>query len=144
MSMRRIIFTLLILALIPTSLALTGYQQGVLDGLSRGWFMAQRYCQAQTSGDPVAYNQAVPDYDAWITEIFGQNESLMVRPISRIPQIKPYFIHETWRLPVHEMDASWNRTFPAQFPEPDAFGLVYGWPAETYYGIGPALDWLRA
>jgi len=68
----------------------------------------------------------------------------MVRPISEVLLMQPFFIHETWRLHIHAIDASWNRTLPSQFPEPDAFGLIHGWPAETHYGFGPALDWLRA
>jgi hypothetical protein len=140
--MRRIIFALLILALIPTSPALTDYQKGVLDGLNRGWFMAQRYCQAQ-AGDPTAYNQAVPDYNAWITGIFGQNESLMLRSISGATEAQPSSISGTTR-PVHGMDSSWNQTLPEQYPKPDSSGRVHGWPAEEYYSIGPALDWLRS
>jgi len=140
--MRRIILALLMLALIPTSPALTDYQKGVLDGLNRGWNMAQKYCQAQ-GGDPTAYNQAVPDYNAWITGIFGQNDSLMLRSIGGATQAQPISFSTTWR-PVHAIDSSWNQTLPEQFPKPDSSGRVYGWPAEEYYSIGPALDWLRS
>jgi hypothetical protein len=142
MNMRRIIFALLILALIPTSPALTDYQKGVLDGLNRGWNMAQMYCQAQR-GDPTAYNQAVSDYNTWIASIFGQNESLMVRSISGAAQAQPVIFSTTGK-PAHAIDSSWNQTLPEQFPKPDSGGRVYGWPAEEYYSIGPALDWLRS
>lgn len=40
--------------------------------------------------------------------------------------------------PIHKIDASWNKTL--QGPEPDANGLIHGWPAETYDAVGPALD----
>jgi hypothetical protein len=140
--MRRILFGLIILALIPTSPALTDYQKGVLDGLKSGWSMAQRYCQAQ-AGDPTAYNQAVPDYNAWITGIFGQNETLMLKPIGGAMQAQPFSISGTAK-PPHAIDASWNQTLPEQFPKPDSSGRVAGWPAEEYYSIGPALDFLRS
>jgi hypothetical protein len=141
--MRRIVFALIILALIPTSPALTDYQKGVLDGLNHGWGMAQRYCQAQ-AGDPTAYNQAVPDYNAWITGIFGQNESLMLSSMGGAMPAQPYSIGTTTSRPVHAIDASWNRTLSEQFPKPDTTGRVYGYPAEEYYSIGPALGWLSS
>jgi hypothetical protein len=140
MTMRRIIFALVLLALIPASSGLTDYQKGVLDGLTHGWSMAQRYCQAQ-GGDPTAYNQAVPDYNAWIKGIFGENESLMLKSMSGAMQAQPFSISGTAK-PVHGIDSSWNRTLPEQFPKPDALGRVYGYPAEEYYAIGPALGWL--
>ena len=53
--MKNALFTLIILAfifsLMTPSLALSDYQRGVLDGLNRGWNMAQRYDQAK-AGDP--------------------------------------------------------------------------------------------
>jgi hypothetical protein len=58
----------------------TDYQKGVIEGLSRGWFMAQRYDQAQ-KGSPNAYNQAILLYNEWITRIFGYNESLMLNKL---------------------------------------------------------------
>jgi hypothetical protein len=66
--------------LIGTSLALTDYQRGILDGLNHGWQMAQKYDQAK-AGDIIAFNQAVPEYNTWIISIFGQNESLMLQPL---------------------------------------------------------------
>ena len=61
--------------------ALSEYQRGVLEGLNRGWNMAQRYDQAN-AGDTTGYNQAIPDYNSWIESIFGKNESLMLTPIN--------------------------------------------------------------
>lgn len=133
--MRKIIFVLAILVLITPSLALTDYQRGVLDGLNRGWYMAQKYDQANT-GDPTAYNQAIPKYNEWIVSIFGQNESLMLKPINQALQAQPYFISKTIQ-PVHAIDASWNQT--SLVPQPDASGRILGLPAEVYYSWGPAL-----
>ncbi|MDM7933806.1 MAG: hypothetical protein QUS08_00270 [Methanothrix sp.] len=127
---------LLILALLAPSLALTDYQRGVLDGLNRGWFMAQRYDQA-LSGDPAAYNRAVPEYNAWIQSIFGWNETLMLKNVTA-PIQTPYSISRTFT-PIHAIDASWNQTERGGMPEPDASGRIAGYPAETYYSIGPAL-----
>ena len=127
----------LIIALMTPSLALTDYQKGVLDGLKQGWSMAQRYDQAK-AGDPIAYNQAVPDYNAWIEGIFGRNDSLMLKPLAASKTAKPYSISKTFS-PIHAIDASWNQTQQSLLPEPDASGLINGYPAETYYSIGPAL-----
>ncbi len=136
--MRKITIVLLIaLLLIAPSLALTDYQRGVLDGLNRGWFMAQKYDQAQ-SGNPTAYNEAVPKYNAWITGIFGQNESLMLTPFSVAAQEKPYFASGTLK-PVHSIDSSWNQT-SSQTPQADSSGMIHGIPAETYYSVGPILE----
>jgi hypothetical protein len=49
----------------------------------------------------------------------------------------PIFFNKTIK-PVHKIDASWNKTL--QGPQPDANGLIHGWPAETYDAVGPALD----
>jgi hypothetical protein len=127
---------LIALLLIAPSLALTDYQRGVLDGLNRGWFMAQKYDKAQT-GSPTEYNEAVPKYNAWIISIFGKNDSLMLTPISIASQEKPYSISKTFK-PVHAIDASWNQSL-SYVPQPDASGLINGVPAETYYSMGPAL-----
>jgi hypothetical protein len=133
--MRKIIFALIVLVLIAPSLALTDYQQGVLDGLSHGWNMAQRFDQA-SAGDPTAYNQAVPGYNEWIVSVFGQNESLMLKPLNISPQSQPYFMEQTIK-PVHAIDATWNQT--SLVPQPDASGRIQGLPAEVYYSWGPAL-----
>jgi len=133
--MRKTIFALTILVLIAPSLALTDYQRGVLDGLNRGWYMAQKYDQAN-AGDPAAYNQAVPKYNEWIASIFGQNETLMLKPVNQALQAQPYYISKTIQ-PVHAIDASWNQT--SLIPQPDASGRIQGLPAEMYYSWGPAL-----
>ena len=138
--MKSALFTLLILFsifnLIDSSLALSDYQRGVLDGLNRGWSMAQRYDQAKT-GDIVPYNQAVQEYNAWIQAIFGINESLMMQPFAESAKPKPYSISKSFT-PIHSIDASWNQS-KSLLPEPDASGMIDGFPAETYYSIGPAL-----
>ncbi len=133
--MKKIKFALIISVLIAPSLALTDYQQGVLDGLNRGWHMAERYDQAN-AGDPTAYNLAVPEYNEWILSVFGQNETLMLKPINITPQAQPYFIDQAIK-PVHNIDASWNQT--SLMPQPDASGRIQGLPAEVYYSLGPAL-----
>lgn len=143
--MRKLIIVLILFALIIPSMALTEYQQGVLDGLSRGWFMASKYDQAK-AGDPAAYNEAVSKYNEWIVSVFGQNESLMMKPFDQTSQATPYFDQATQATPyfvqrtiqpVHSIDSSWNQT--SLLPEPDASGRIQGVPAETYYSIGPAL-----
>jgi hypothetical protein len=135
--MRKAVLIFIMLALIAPSLALSDYQRGVLDGLSHGWFMAQRYDQA-VDGDPIAYNQAVARYNAWIESIFGQNETLMLKNITAPAKTQPYSISRTIT-PVHAIDATWNQSLQALQPEPDASGMINGYPAETYYSIGPAL-----
>lgn len=50
----------------------------------------------------------------------------------------PMFFNKSTIKPIHMIDASWNKTL--QGPEPDANGLIHGWPAETYDAVGPALD----
>lgn len=138
--MKSALFTLLILFsifnLIDSSLALSDYQRGVLDGLNRGWSMAQRYDQAK-AGDIVPYNQAVQEYNAWIQAIFGINESLMMQPFAESAKPKPYSISKSFT-PIHSIDASWNQSTSLQ-PDPDAYGMINGYPAEIYYSIGPAL-----
>jgi hypothetical protein len=138
--MKRALFTLVILLfifnLIDSSLALSDYQRGVLDGLNRGWNMSQRYDQAK-AGDIILYNQAVPEYNLWIQAIFGINESLMLQPIAASAKPKPYSISKSF-IPIHSIDASWNQS-KSMLPEPDAYGMINGYPAETYYSIGPAL-----
>lgn len=134
--LRILIILLFIFNLIDLSPALSDYQRGVLDGLNRGWNMAQRYDQAK-AGDIAPYNQAVPDYNAWIQAIFGSNESLMLQPFAASAKPTPYSIGKTFR-PVHNIDGSWNQS-ASMLPEPDANGMINGYPAETYYSIGPAL-----
>ncbi len=127
-----------LLAMLSTACALTDYQQGVLDGLGRGWFMSQKYSQA-LNGNATAYNQAVLDYNAWIQEVFGNNESLLLEPYTSVPSTSPssYFMSKTAK-PVHSIDASWNQS-GSLLDEPDANGLIKGIPADSYYAIGPAL-----
>lgn len=122
--------------LIAATAALSDYQQGVLDGLNRGWFMAQKYDQA-LEGDATLYNQAVPDYNSWIQSIFGNNESLLLKPFTPSASPALYAISRTVA-PVHSIDASWNQS-QSLLEEPDASGLIRGVPAESYYSIGPAL-----
>lgn len=131
-----LIILFFIFNLIDASLALSDYQRGVLDGLNRGWNMAQRYDQAK-AGDVAPYNQAVPDYNAWIQAIFGMNESLMLQPFAASAKPTPYSLSKTFN-PVHSIDASWNQS-NTLLPEPDASGLINGYPAEIYYSFGPAL-----
>jgi hypothetical protein len=133
--MRKTIFIIIILALVAPSLALTDYQQGVLDGLNRGWNLALLYDQAK-NGDPSAYNQAVPKYNDWITSIFGQNDSLMIKPLNNPAQPQYYSVTQTLK-PIHKIDASFNQTQTT--PEPDSNGLIYGVPAEIYDSWGPAI-----
>ncbi len=134
---------LLALALIGTSVALSDYQKGVLDGLSVGWKMAQKYDQA-LQGSQAEFNRAVPEYNAWMEEIFGKNESLMLRPMSAAQTVQnssrrdSYFMSKTIT-PEHSLDASWNQTVLSLLPEPDAYGLIDGVPADAYYSFGPAL-----
>ncbi len=131
----------LLFALIGSSVALSDYQKGVLDGLSMGWKMAQKYDLA-VSGNPAEFNRLVPEYNAWIEEIFGKNESLMLIPMplsaASTRQTDSYFISKTFT-PVHSMDASWNQTEISLLPEPDAYGLIEGVSADAYYSFGPAL-----
>jgi hypothetical protein len=134
---KKILCSLILIMLIAPSLALTDYQRGVLDGLSRGWFMAQKYDQAQ-AGNPVAYNQAVPIYNDWMKSIFGQNESLMLKPFNDAAQSQPYTLSKTIT-PVHGIDSSWNQTLLLS-PQADANGLINGKPAELYDSWGPALS----
>lgn len=138
--MKSALFTLVILLfifnLIDSSLALSDYQRGVLDGLNRGWNMAQKYDQAK-AGDIVPYNQAVQEYNAWIQAIFGINESLMMQPFAASAKPNPYYISKSFT-PIHSIDASWNQSTSLQ-PEPDAYGMINGYPAEIYNSIGPVL-----
>ena len=126
-------------AFMGPSTALSDYQKGVLDGLGMGWKMAQKYDLA-VSGSPAEFNGAVPQYNAWIKEIFGENQSLMLMPMTTSParQADSYFISKTFT-PVHSMDASWNQTDISLLPEPDEYGLINGIPADAYYTFGPAL-----
>ena len=142
--MKKMLVLLIMMAFIVPSSALSDYQRGVLDGLNRGWSMARMYDQA-VAGSPAEFNQAVAGYNAWIESIFGKNESLMLNQIS--PQAvaqtsaastaNPYFISKTYK-PVHEIDASWNRT-QLGLPTADEYRLINGVPAELYYSWGPAL-----
>jgi len=138
--MKNALFALIVLALISglitPSLALSDYQRGVLEGLNRGWDMAQKYDQAK-AGEPASYNQAVAGYNAWIQAVFGTNESLMLRPFAPSEKPDPYVISRSYS-PAHSIDASWNQS-RSLLPEPDAYGMISGYPAETYYSIGPAL-----
>ena len=134
-----IVFSL-IAALISPSLALNDYQSGVLDGLKQGWNMAQKYDQAKT-GDSTAYNQAVPDFNTWIEGIFGRNETLILNPIAAPTKGQTFLVSGTIT-PIHAIDATWNKTQQSLLPQPDASGLINGYPAETYYSIGPAIEFL--
>jgi len=139
--MKRALFAPLIMlfafSLMGSSLALSDYQRGALDGLNWGWNMSHHYDLAN-AGDIVAYNQAVPEYNAWIRDIFGMNESLMLQTFAASAKLQPYTITKTYN-PIHSIDASWNQS-KSLLPEPDAYGMVDGIPAEIYYSFGPALQ----
>lgn len=138
--MKILSFALLIvlIAFVQTgpSLALSDYQRGVLDGLKWGWNMSQLYDQAK-AGDVVSYNKAAAEYNDWIRSIFGMNESLMLQTFAASARSQPYSISRTYN-PIHSIDASWNQS-KSLLPDPDAFGMVNGIPAEVYYSFGPAL-----
>jgi len=138
--MNRAQFTLMIVAIIfglaASSQALSDYQRGVLDGLGKGWSMAQKYDTAN-GGDISPFNSAVAEYNSWIESIFGANESLMLKPFAESTKLDPYSISKSYA-PVHSIDASWNQS-ESLLPDSDAYGMVKGYPAETYYSIGPAL-----
>jgi hypothetical protein len=134
--MKSALIMLFVFSLIGPSLALSDYQRGVLDGLQRGWNMSQRYDQAK-SGDIAPYNLAVPEYNAWILAIFDANESLMLKPFATPAKPNIYSISKSFT-PIHSIDASWNQS-NSMLPEPDASGMINGYPAEMYYSIGPAL-----
>lgn len=138
--MKSALFALLIVLfafnLIDSSLALSDYQRGALDGLNWGWNMSHRYDLAN-AGDIVPYNQAVAEYNAWIRAVFGMNESLMLQAFAASAKSQPYFMTKTYN-PIHSIDASWNQS-KSLLPEPDAYGMVNGIPAEIYYSFGPAL-----
>ena len=68
-----LIVMIIISSLAASSQALDDYQRGVLDGLSRGWSMAQKYDTAK-GGDIAPFNSAVSEYNSWIESIFGANE----------------------------------------------------------------------
>jgi hypothetical protein len=53
------IILVLMAALVNPTPALSDYQRGVLEGLNRGWDMAQRYDQAN-AGDITGYNPGSP------------------------------------------------------------------------------------
>jgi hypothetical protein len=132
------IILVLMAALVNPTPALSEYQKGVLEGLNRGWNMAQKYDQAK-AGDATGYNQAVSDYNSWIEAIFGKNESLMLKPINSPLAVSQYSSSQTFK-PVHTIDASWNQTKTSLTPEPDSSGRINGYPAEMYYSLGPALE----
>jgi hypothetical protein len=132
-----LLFVLFALNLIDLSPALSDYQRGALDGLNWGWNMSHRYDLAN-GGDIAPYNQAVSEYNAWISAIFGMNESLMLQTIASSAKSQPYSITRT-NNPIHSIDASWNQS-KSLLPEPDAYGMVNGIPAEIYYSFGPALQ----
>ncbi len=138
--MKSALFALLIVlftfTLLDSSLALSDYQRGALDGLNWGWNVSQRYDQAN-AGDIASYNQRVAEYNAWIQATFGMNESLMLQPFAASAKSQPYSIIKTFN-PIHSIDASWNQS-KSLLPEPDAYGMVNGIPAEIYYSFGPAL-----
>jgi len=137
---KKILCSLVLILLIAPSLAMTDYQRGVLDGLNRGWFMAQKYDQAQ-AGNPAAYNQAVPIYNDWIKSIFGQNDTLMLKPFNDAAQSQPYTLRKTLT-PVHSIDSSWNQTRLLS-PQADANGLINGKPAELYDSWGSRTLFVR-
>jgi hypothetical protein len=131
-----LVILLFVFNLIDSSRALSDYQRGVLDGLNRGWNISHRYDQA-IAGDIVPYNQAIQEYNAWIQAIFGTNESLMLQPLAESARTRPYSISKTFN-PIHTIDASWNQS-ASLLPAPDVYGMINGYPAETYYSVGPAL-----
>jgi hypothetical protein len=90
-----------------------------------------------TVGRFIGILQEVPEYNAWILAIFGTNESLMRQPFAALAKPNPYTISKSFT-PIHSIDASWNQS-KSMLPEPDASGMIKGYPAETYYSIGPAL-----
>jgi len=82
-------------------------------------------------------NTSVANTD-WLgsSTITGDQTSLTNTSNDGARQQQTYFASGTLS-PVHKMDASFNQS--AVNPQPDSNGMIDGYPAESYYAIGPAL-----
>lgn len=137
--MIRALIVLILLALAAPCMGLTDYQKGVQEGFTRGWSLAQKYDQAQ-AGDQASYNQAIPKYKEWVASVFGQNASEMpaLDVMNAATQGQRYSVSKNLG-PVHSIGGTENQT-RTMLPEPDAYGMIHGVPAETYYSVGPAIS----
>lgn len=92
--------------------------------------------KAEVSSDLVNKQNATKPATDWLGDstILG-NQTNTSR---KVTQPQPFSISKTLG-PIHQMDASFNQTRGT--PQPDASGLINGWSADSYYAIGPALDY---
>lgn len=142
--------TVSILLMALTLLALAQAESGndkVLDvggDFGRGWLEGNLAAGSNESASKNLSNlsnltQADPLSEDWLgipTSTKARNET-NEKPQDKAKQETPYTYNQIIT-PVHQIDASWNRSAAAGLPEPDRNGLINGIPAEMYYAIGPA------
>ncbi len=102
---------LLLILFLLTSMAaaqeMTDYQKGIAEGLKVGFFMNDKYNQAQQGINVTGYNQEVARYNTWIASIFGNDPQFLMTPIAEgTAASKPVLITNTSNGPgiVHAID----------------------------------------
>ncbi len=135
MKLTRIITVLAILSLvaIPALGQMTDYQKGIAEGLKIGFFMNQKYVDAQDGINVTGYNQEVERYNAWIRSIFGNDPQFLMQPItsSTSDLSKPVLISNITSGKIeHKIDGNWgpNATYKTNdmnlLPDPQNMSQV--------------------
>ncbi len=114
----RLLLILLLLSSVAAAQEWTDYQKGVAEGLKIGFFMNQKYVDAQDGINVTGYNTEVQRYNAWVISIFGNDPQFMMNPITAPSNVsdlsKPVLISNvTSPGIVHEIDGGTKAKSPA-------------------------------
>jgi hypothetical protein len=135
--MKNIIVALVLLVAIAGAAGTyTDWQQGAMQGLKIGFHMGQAYSDAVRGYNVTGFNAEVDTYNAWVRQNFGEDPNLMMNKMSGAATPgNPLWINRSTAKPVHKIDGSFQNQ--NTYPQPDANGLIHGWPADAYYSWYP-------
>jgi hypothetical protein len=134
--MKSIIIGLLLIVGLAAAVGYNDWQQGAVQGLKIGFHMGQAYNDALKGYNVTGFNSEVDTYNAWVRQNFGEDANLMMNKMSGgATPGNPLWINRSTTKPVHKIDASFQNQ--NNYPQPDANGLIHGWPADAYYSWYP-------
>jgi hypothetical protein len=130
--MKSIIIGLLLIVGLAAAVGYNDWQQGAVQGLKIGFRMGQAYNDALKGYNVTGFNSEVDTYNAWVRQNFGEDANLMMQKMETgATPGNPLWINRSTGGVVHKIDASFQNKNTV--PQPDANGLIHGWPADAYY-----------
>jgi len=135
--MKNVIIALVVLVVAASAAGqYTDWQQGAIQGLKIGFHMGQTYNDALKGYNVTGFNSEVDKYNAWVRQNFGEDANLIMQKMNTgATPGNPIWINQSTGKPIHKIDASFQDQNTV--PQPDANGLIHGWPADAYYSWYP-------